>query len=283
MIRSLILFTGLLATGCVSSIAPKGAVENGADAAAQTKGRALLELTAKVHGLERWQTVETFEVEMTDLWQGFVGRLGNPWPKPKVDVRLQFRRGSFDARAEFLNDPDLEGLTWGVQSFKPYTVQEGGKVTFVDEKDIGFILNALQYFIEFPERGRGAEFVTYAGKRTVDGTLYDLVYITWGQLEAHSGADQYVAFINPKTHRMEKISYTVRDIAGFVSGTIHFDRFRDVDGVLVPFLMTVTSEGETDLSDFLHQMVVKSVRLNPVPTSVFRVDPALPLIGDSKL
>lgn len=182
------------------------------------------------------------------------GTLFNPWPDDDQRARITTRIHTFDSRAELLNGPD-EGLTWGIQDWAPYTERDGAR-TAVDDASIRFMLPTVQYFVEMPQRLTEAELVRHVGQQTVGGDTYDVVYATWGTLEANAEYDQYLLFFAPESGRLAKAQYTVREMMNLAVGTIHLDDQRAIDGYWVPHRMTVTSSPQDDPDTYMHRMVL---------------------------
>ncbi len=260
-----IALCSILVAGCTASLRP-GSLAGPPTASEQAQGRAMLEKAARVHGDEAAANAGHIQFVMTDQWQGLMGKIGNPWPDSKVHARVDYKLGTFDSRATFL-DGDLKGGAWGMQSWRTYEVSPDGETSFEDNDDARFILAALQYLFEFPFRAKQAELVAYAGKEMVNGHEYDIVFITWGSFDAHTEHDQYVAYIEPATGRIEKVSHTVRTFARFATGVTHYSNYRDFDGISVPLRLTITDKVDDDLDDFLHQVNIDagSVRVGGEP------------------
>lgn len=278
-----VALAGLTGSGCMASIRPATIAEDALAPADVTKGRALLAEAAKNHGVDAWRRAETLSFEMTDSWQGLLGWVGNPWPDSEVHAKVAYRVGTFDARATFLSGDDA-GTTWGMQSWKTY-VERDGNATFEEDDDIAFILPAEQYLLEFPMRAQNIELVSWGGSTIIEGVEYDLVFATWGSPEANGDHDQYVAYINRETKMIEKVEYTIREFAGFATGTIHYSEFRDFDGIKIPTVQVISGSPEDPLEeDGIHTIKIDpaTVRVNGVAPGAFAVDPTLPVVGDEK-
>lgn len=279
---SLILILAMT-TGCIADIRPDMLQSPELDQAPlEARGRALLTQVADAHGEEAWSQVKTYTMEVHDRWQGMLVKRQSPWGEPEVDLTLNYLAGTFDGRA-VMRSGQHEGETWGVQSWQTYVVDTQGTARFAHDDDIAFIVPALHYLQEFVFRAGTAPIVLDAGEDKVGDTLYQRVFVTWHNLEPHMEADQYIMYINPDTHRVAKIQYTVRDAMRFLQGTIHFDDFRLIEGVWVPFTQSVTLSLQDDpVNDYLHLMTLRSMRFNEVDPSIFRVDPKLEAPGDRK-
>lgn len=273
----------LALSACTASLRPATVAVSPPDVEAEARGRQILARAADKHGMKAYRRTQTLSYRMQDHWQGLLAILGNPWPDAQVDLMMTFRTGSFDGRAELLSG-EARGEVWGLQAWKSYKARPGEAAVFEADDDLRFILPAVQYLLEFPFRAQGAEIISYAGEAEVAGRTYELVFVTWGDYEAHTGADQYVAYVDKETGLIRKVQYTVREFARFAVGTIHYDDLRDVGGLVLPMTQTVTGAPDDDLEDYLHRMtlVPDSVRLNEVPRERLIVDVNLPTLGDEK-
>ncbi len=284
-LRTLSLLTlGLGLAGCTASLRPAEVSVSPVDPSAEAQGRRLLAAAADKHGLAAFKGAQTLSYQMHDHWQGMLAALGNPWPASKIDVKMTFKTGTFDARAEFVSG-EHKGLVWGLQSWKSYKQAPGQAPVFEEDEDLSFILPAVQYLLEFPFRAQHADIVTYAGREVVNGRSYDRIFVTWGSYEAHTGADQYVAYIDRERGLITKVQYTVREFARFAKGTVHYDDMRNVGGLMVPMVQTITSEPSDDTQNYLHRMtlVPESVAIDGEPATLFVVDPELAPAGDHKM
>lgn len=276
------LMVAMLWTGCAADIRPDTLREvTKPSAADEAKGRALLARAAQVQGAQAWEQVKTYTLVMRDQWQGVMPKLLNPWPQSDVKLKMSFRADSFDARAEFLSG-DEQGTIWGLQSWKTYEIKRGGAAEFKDNEDAAFIMPALQYLFEFTFREHDSQVVTYAGSEVVRGVRYERVFLTWEGLNPSDEVDQYMVYVDEKSGRVEKIFYTVRDIMDSATGTIHFDDWRNVEGISVPFRQRVTFDVHDDPSDYAHMVTLTSATWNSPPVETFFVDDKLPRIGDEK-
>lgn len=277
----LLLLPALLGAGCLANLRPDGLPPGRPDPGQEARGRAVLAQMLEAHGGEAWARTKSLELVATDEWRGMFAVLGNPWPEDKVQVDLRYRVGSFDGQAEFLAG-DRAGLVWGVQAWRTYTRAPGAAPVFQEDADIRFMLPALQYLFELPIRIQGAELVAYAGDGMLEGRPCDVVLATWGSLDGHRGADQFVLYVDRETHRLLKAHYTVRDFAGFAEGAVYYDDYRAVDGVLIPFSQRIVSAGDDPPDEWIHTVQVSDARTNTVPAEVFVADAALPVLGDVK-
>jgi hypothetical protein len=268
-----------------------------ADDASERRGRERLERLAERHGLSAWRSHATMETVAKDVWP-----LGGPWwPEDSQRFRSQALLGTFTSRAELL-DGRGEGEVWGLQAFAPYKKKSaGGDATFLgeDTPEITFYLPTLQYFNELPFRLLSATVVRDGGSAHHRGKAYDLVFVSWRSPEPQSDLDQYVLWIDRQTGLLAKARYTVRDAVPrmpplqqkwfrpLVAGTIHFEDYREIEGVQVPFVQTVTLPPPEltryPLSDhFFHRLTLEQAAFDTVSRETLLPDPSLGEPGDRK-
>lgn len=267
-----------------------------ASAESARQGRELLERTAQRHGLDAWNRHETLVTTATDLWPR-----GGWWPMPEQRFRSELLLGTFTSRVELL-DGTAAGEIRGIQSWAPYRRSPGAeRVTFLEEPatEITFYLPTLQYFTELPFRALSAEIVLNAGEAEHRGRSYERVFVTWGAAEPHIEDDQYLLWIDKETGLVEMVRYTVREFLPMTkglthalmkalgAGTIHFDDYREIDGVMLPFAQTVTL-AEPSLTQypvsgtFHHRLELEDARFDTVPPETLTPDPSRPKPADSK-
>ena len=261
----MILFAAI---GCLVDIRPSSIESMNDEAGAAERGRAMLEAAAEAHGgLDAWNERQTVTVEMIDTWHGLVARLANPWPSASVHVRLEQRLHSFDSRATFLGEAN-PGLEWGIHEGRTWSVDEG-EVSHEQRNNIAFILPTMHYFSEIPYRLLEAPILLDAGPETIGGVAYPRVFATWSSTKPNADFDQYIVYLDPETGRIAMTYYTVREIAGFVSGTMHYEDYTEIDGAWLPMTMYVTPKPTDEVDDNMHFMEVRSWSFDEADAAAF--------------
>ena len=252
----------------------KAAVE---DASAHRRGRELLERAARAHGLEAWERFTTQEVLAVDEWSQAEHSW---WPDGDQRFKHQSILGTFTSRME-LRGGSRDGEVLGLQAWSPYHRKDPkASAKSNEERVVSFYLPTLQYFNELPFRLLSAEHVVHAGEATHRGRAYDLVFATWGSFDPNPKFDQYMVWIDRETLLIGLCHYTVRE-SGIpaAAGTIFFEDYRDVQGVQVAFVHTVTIGGPDSAQypleeNYFHRLMTESVTFDSVPRTVL-----LPLPG----
>jgi len=252
------------------------------------KGKELLEAAWKAQGLDRLAGVETYEVIASDHWPGMMGKMGDLWPWKRRRMALRYIPGTFDAQVESL-EGEYAGTTYGMQSWQYYAQEPGQNLTFQEEGDekIIFGLAAFQYFFELADRLKRTDQIAYAGTREMNGTTYEVVMVSWGDLAPQEDVDQYRVLIHPETKRIEWVTYTIRDnylpAPASLYGTIHFEDFREVEGIWFSYKQSVfLNENVSNPDKFAHQLTVRDIKLNTVSAASLRPGKGIVPVGDDK-
>lgn len=269
--------------------------ERGMDQELAIKGRVLLHNAARQHGSDEIATHTTFSITATDQWSGD----GPWWPEPVQSNRADRLLGTFTSRVRLVGGP-LDGEIWGIQSWHAYEISNGSdRPVFGPSRAIEFYLPTLQYFDELPFRLVNAPIVLFAGTGRYRGLEYDRVFVTWGSVKPHRDHDQYELWINRATGRIDVARYTLREgfemasgpmkllMRAFAAGTIHFEDYREVEGVAVPFRSTVTltPPEKTELPldrNYFHRIVVEDAAFDRVERESLIVDRNLGIPADRK-
>lgn len=274
----------LLLISCIADLREGSLFSNEISASDENHGRGLLAAASLEHGLDDWLKKKTLTVVMRDEWRGLITKIaGRPWNKEDL-LKFTFRNGTFTSQLTFL-EGDRKGKTVGMQSWLTYERENDGlEFKFKENDDTKFLLPAFQYFFEIPFRIYNGEIVGWIGEAELRGMLCDKVFVTWNKIEPHTENDQYIVWINRETSRIELVQYTVRDSFRFVSGEIRFEDYRDIEGVQIPFTMTVSSLNSEyqDGDDYLHQIRVESAEWDVILDEELTLRDDIEEIGDKK-
>ncbi len=259
----------------------------GRSEAAARRGLEILRRTADRHGLQAWRGRRTLEVVATDEWALIEGKQYGHFPERVQRFRMRSLLGTFTSRLELLGGKG-RGEIWGIQAWAGYRIGADQRApTPSNERRIVFYLPTLQYFNELPFRLLSAPIVLDAGDAASGGKEYHRVLVTWGSVQANPDHDQYVLWIDRRSGRIEMTHYTVRDAFPSAQGTIHFEDYRDIQGVWLPFRQTVTVGGPDDARaplerNFFHRLLVEEARFDAFEAELLRPFPERAETGDRK-
>ena len=221
----------------------------------ETKAKNLMKEMALSHGIEEWNNISTYQIKLDDEFYGFVGKQGSPYKEGKTRISLNYVPNTFDGRLEILTGKE-KGHIMGMSNWKTYTKNANDSIEFKKDKNAKFWVPTYQYFIEFPRKIQEATAFKYLGQKAYKNTLCEVILASWKTTEAQKDLDQYVIWVNASSKRIVKIDFTIRDIAKFVSGTIHFNKYKTFNGILLPSEMPVSSS--LIKKGLLHKMEILS-------------------------
>jgi hypothetical protein len=265
-VRLALLSLAALIAGCTADIRTDRLK---ADALAPDRvqhGRELLAKLAEHYGAAAWKQHHTTELVFHDDWASALAWITGKEPWDQEDqVRLRWQCGADTARADFLAGPrkgEAEGMKWQ----RTYLQKSGwARPRPVEDPELRFILRALTFLTEMPFRIGDAETVTYEGTETLDGKTYDRVFATWGALEAHSDADQYLLWIDQGSGDLVRADFTVRQTAKFYRTTAWFSDLRTIDGARLPLRITLTDFGKRPSEGYVHDLKAETAAFDSFP------------------
>ncbi|MCI4669820.1 MAG: hypothetical protein MRZ79_16920 [Bacteroidia bacterium] len=221
------------------------------------QAKAILEAAAKAHGVEKWNSVSTYEVSFKDEFYGAMGNFASPYKGGSVSLRLQYIPKQADAKLTF-TEGKSKGEVWGLSQGITY---KGDMSSGKEAKDATFWLPTYQYFIEFPARILEAEIFRLAGKEEINGRPKDMVFVSWKKVEAQKDFDQYIVWVDQESKLISKVAYTIREANNWVTGHAMFEDLKDYGGIIFPTKMPVGSnllkEGK-----LLHTMSIEDVKFD---------------------
>lgn len=265
--------TALLAA-CTADLRPPTLTAGPPDAAAEAAGRAWVDKMQAAHGgADAWRAHRDLSVELRDAWPSWLVRtFAMPWPEDGQKMRVDQILGTDDVRIEFMDGP-WRGRTWGVQSWLTWSATPGGEPVFEPDDAIKFWAPTVAYFLALPLRIGEATVVAYGGEATVRGRPHAVVFASWGTALPQDAIDQYVLYIDAETHWLTACAYTVRDMAGSITGAVFLDDARVVQGIPFAHRLTMVG-GPDDEGSVTHRFDIDSVRFGTGrPESWFRPAP----------
>ncbi|MEX0359584.1 MAG: hypothetical protein AB3N10_01220, partial [Allomuricauda sp.] len=136
----------------------------------------------------------------------------------------------------------------------------------------------MEYLLEFPFRINEATMLKYGGTAQVNGIDYDIVLMSWTTFEPQKEYDQYIIYINPKTHFIDYLEFTVREQGKFTFATVSFQDFKRVQAFIFPHKVTAYFQNRVPGKTIGHQMTVDTLFLNKqFPASYFIPDDTIVL------
>ena len=234
-----------------------------AELAAQ--GRQWLDRAVEAQGGNGLLEAEHISITLRDHWAGWLMKnLAMPWAFSGQLHRMDIKPGTDDARLTFL-EGDEKGSGWGIQRWVTYRFAADGVPEFdapsSPDSTIKFWLPTGAYFPLLPWRIREASYVQYLGEEKIGGRTYQKVYASWGS-NVPDALDQYVLYIDGKTHRLRWAQYTVRDFGRGIVGLMLYDDYRAVGDFTFAHSMKTVEDFDTDEVG-LHAYAIESIDVQP--------------------
>ena len=225
-----------------------------------------LEKVLEAQGFQVLKEKQLYQARVTDDWKGLLGKMAKLWPDPNTQFQFRFNFNTFDGNADVLSG-EKQGDLIGVQSWQYYEKAGGtDRLEKAEAKTHEFGIVVLHYFIELPYRLYHAPLKRFYGEEEVRGQKYDRVFVSWGSEAASEEYDQYILWINQKSHLVDYCVYTLRDNGNPLTrhkyGSIAFLDYQDVEGFKVARKMPVLLDDGVikadNLEDYFHQFSVES-------------------------
>lgn len=263
MVFPLIVILCLLLSGCqLYDLRPEAMQTRSFDAENAKKARQILEKCTAVHG---WDRIDegVFEVTYIDHWPNFWFHLFfHPWPVKGQKLRQTFRINDlYTSEVQFVGGV-RDGEVWGLEHKKAYW-EKGKTIKYRKHKDTDFYLPTYQYFFQMPRWFEDIPMLRYYGQQVFNNVHYHVVFGTWETYAPNKEYDQYLFWINAENYRLEMVQYTIREQVASAHGTNTFSDFRKVEGLLIPFVQTITFEPGDE--EVMHQIVIDAFNYAPSP------------------
>lgn len=246
----------------------------------------LLNEVIKKQGMDKINQFTTYEIVATDDWKGFMGKMVTSWDWNNDEMSMRFSVGDFDGQVEVLQG-EKKGFIAGIQSWDYYEkVGDTYQSNVEDDGGKVFNLSAYHFLFELANRLSNAPFIRYAGEGELNGKPMEKVFVSWGN-SATKQYDQYILWIGKTSGLIEAATFTIRDnpspLPAFIYGTMHFDDYRNINGIMIPFKKTVQMMNpKNNMNNYLHQLTVQKFEWDNFPISDIRPFSDIEPVGDDK-
>lgn len=253
----------------------------------EVKAVVLVESAINKQGLDKTSKYKTYQITGSDHFKGVLGKIGNVWDWGTERVTMRYALGNFDGQIEVM-EGKKKGFIAGLQSWDYYEIEDGLYNTDMkDDKRMRFGLAAYHYFYELGPRLLNAKTLRYMGEDELDGKKVDKVWASWGN-ENTKDYDQYILWIQKENGMIVAATHTVREnyipMSGFLYSSTRFDDFRNVDGIMIPFMQTVqVKDPKNDITKYVHQFKIENFEWDAFTMDKLRPNPEIKILGDQKL
>lgn len=215
------------------------------------KGKELItELENASGGYDNWSNNSEATFTQTADWYDNETN----WTVNPQDFELTTKIGNSDGKLTLLNGP-MKDQTWTIKNGIVYNW--AGQKDDTNQEMMWHKQSYKSYWFQLPFKIREADIVSYGGKRTIKGAEYDVVYATWHSEAPNSKYDQYMMYLNPKTHHLEWLEFTVRDVFSMATAISQFSDHQTEDGFTLPKTQYITMGSLDRPGKKLHENIYK--------------------------
>ncbi|MEM7036812.1 MAG: hypothetical protein AAF570_07530 [Bacteroidota bacterium] len=272
MIRNLsvlLLLVNMSLTGCkLSDVRTPAYLKAMKASDAEEKGMALMEKMKAAHKVENLAKYETIELDFRDTWHKLA--FASPFPGDVGDFNIIYDPMNYDGRMEF-DGPKKKGEVWGIYDWKTWLQKEGKEAKHKKIRKVWFWVPTYQYFAMFPAKIPDATYVRYAGKKTVKGKEYEVVFASWNTDAPQKKIDQYLIYLDAATYRVGIIEYTVRGVLPNAHGHAFYEDEFEFEGIPMAKTIRVANvKGDFEEISDMHTMEILGVKGNTAKKDVLK-------------
>ena len=232
----------------------------GSSEQARVAGNSELQKMSLSHGFEKWLKLQTTSIDFVNQWKSVMARMMgfNIWDK-EHKVSFLLKNNSADVKLKVADDNNRVER-YGYFQGKFYRLEQN-RVQWRQDQTSQFLIRTWSWLFELPFRITKAPLIARMADGVFQNKTYTRVFVTWNKFEAHLEADQYVLWIDQETNRLKIAEYTVREQMRSLRGTAYFDDYRENQGLLFPYQITVTENlSEGYQKEHLQQMKISQVQ-----------------------
>ena len=209
-------------------------------------------------GFKTYKSFDSIRLRGTDLWHSSFVRFFTPVTEQEQKFEVVFATKGNEISYIFLNGT-REGQAIGIENGKTYRVIEKEK-EFSDSSKIRIYLEPLTHYFQWPYKVFESPLLLYAGEDNIANQSYHLIFASSGGVAASPEHDQYVIYVNKKTHQVDYIDFTLRSLFQSYKGTLHYRDFRTVQGLVVPFFIGASDTVENQ--DYVHEFLFSEIQFS---------------------
>ncbi|MEM8527882.1 MAG: hypothetical protein AAGG68_24790 [Bacteroidota bacterium] len=253
------------------------------------KGRNVLEASIKAMGYDHLNNYKTYSAKSVFEWKPFWSMMPmNALPGNKnKEIEFHFSTNSFDGRVNYFKGRK-KGDYHGIQSWQTYQSVDGKPLKFQKDKRRSWGLASYHYMIEAPNRLLNAPIIKYGGTTNMYGKAYDLVFATWGTVEANKKYDQWLLYINKETKFIDLAQLTIRDFflpfpPNLSHGTVQYLSRKEVNEVHLPTEVAIQMFAPKKQEKYAYKFKLYDYKFDSLHIDELYPNPKLERLGDSKI
>lgn len=117
-------------------------------------------------------------------------------------------------------------------------------------------------YLTWPLRLSAEHELQYVGAQELPDGRYHAFFATTAPDENEPG-DQYRIYLDQENLEIRYIQFTLRALAESYTGWIHYSDYRELDGVKIPYRISIQDAGKPMPEDYIHRLEIDSVRRAP--------------------
>jgi len=207
-------------------------------------------------GYSTYKSYNSVRLKGTDLWHSSLVRFFTPVTEQEQKFEVVFSTSGREINYLFLNGK-RKGQYIGIEKGKTYRAINQEK-KFADSSKIRLYLEPLIHYFQWPYKLYESPILLYVGEEIIANESYHILFASSGGVAASVEHDQYVIYINQKTHYVDYLDFTLRSLFESYKGTLHYRDLRNVQGLMVPFFIGVSDEVED--KDFVHEFYFSEIQ-----------------------
>lgn len=255
-----LLLSGLALVGCKLADLQPETLKNAEEAAElnakarQVYGAAL----EQMGGLERFKRYKTKTLTGIDQWNSAFVRWFTPATESEQRFSATLSRDKDEIVFRFLNGSRKDEII-GVEAGSTFEERDEKRI-YGNAASIRLYLVPLRDYLEWPFTLFDSPVLLYGGSRTISDGAYDVVFASTGRVGPSKRHDQYLIYINRESGLVDYIEFTLRELMASYKGALHYDDFRQVEGLSIPFRIGVS--GSVEDNDFVHVFYYEDMRFS---------------------
>lgn len=211
-------------------------------------GPSILEKHRDNLGLHKIPRNKNLKITGLDRWDSWLVR----WFTPADDPVQSFEAAMGISNPFIRMTLHYQGTDSAVYTLDGDSFRGGSNL---DRLYVGPMRDYMTWTLRLPMR----QDLQYHGKQTLDEREYFTFFLASGELDDPT-TDHYRIYLDHRNLEVRLIQFTLRELAESYSGWIYYSDYRSVDGVRVPFAISIQETPEVSVADeeeYVHRIEVE--------------------------
>jgi hypothetical protein len=133
-------------------------------------------------------------------------------------------------------------------------LKAGGQIIYEERSSTALYLGPLQNYLEWHQTLIRNPTLEFAGVESIGGTKHWVLYASKGNTQHLAQHDQFLVYVNVDTKQVAFVEFTLRDLMKAYKGVVHYQDYRNVQGMLMPHWVGIA--GTIIAPDYDHYLEV---------------------------